>query len=171
MDCTWNPDSATSLMRNRPPLGPCPGPYGGSRERGLLYERGAFVRSRRVDVTLLGKENSNSHGARQVNPSITMIKSVRTSRLSIKNSLCVGLIESILSGFRTCRTVVTSRLDSSLLHSSSVLLSSLELSDKNVYEPWKLALDSNPAIAGHRTLPWKGPVGLCREWFTGMRVI
>jgi len=43
-----------------------------------------------------GKGNSNSHGARPVHQIITMIKWIRTSRLSIKNSL----------SRRTCRTVV-----------------------------------------------------------------
>ena len=43
--------------------------------------------ARKVDVRLLGKGNSNSHGARPVHLIITMIKWIRTSRLSIKNSL------------------------------------------------------------------------------------
>jgi len=47
--------------------------------------RGPF--SRQVDVRLPGKGNSNSHGARPVHLNITMIKWIRTSRLSIKNSL------------------------------------------------------------------------------------
>jgi hypothetical protein len=42
---------------------------------------------RKVDVRLPGKGNSNSHGARTVHLSITMIKWIRTIRLSIKNSL------------------------------------------------------------------------------------
>ena len=41
----------------------------------------------KVDVRLPGKENSNSHGARPVHLIITMIKWIRTSRLSIKNYL------------------------------------------------------------------------------------
>ena len=45
---------------------------------------------RKVDVRLPGKGNSNSHGARPVRLIITMIKWVRTGRLSIKNSLCAG---------------------------------------------------------------------------------
>ena len=44
--------------------------------------------SRKVDVRLPGKGNSNSHGSRPVHLIITMIKWVRTSRLSIKNYLC-----------------------------------------------------------------------------------
>jgi len=42
---------------------------------------------RKVDVRLPGKGDSNSHGARTVHLTITMIKWIRTSRLSIKNSL------------------------------------------------------------------------------------
>jgi len=40
-----------------------------------------------VGVRLPGKANSNSHGARPVHLIITMMKCIRTSRLSIKNSL------------------------------------------------------------------------------------
>jgi len=43
--------------------------------------------ARKVDVRLPGKGNSNSHGARPVHLTITMTKWIRTSRLSIKNSL------------------------------------------------------------------------------------
>ena len=42
---------------------------------------------RKVDVRLPGKGNSNSHGARPVHLIITMIKWIRTGRLSIQNSL------------------------------------------------------------------------------------
>jgi len=45
---------------------------------------------RKVDVRLPGKGNSNYHGARPVHPIITMIKWIRTIRLSIKNSLSAG---------------------------------------------------------------------------------
>ena len=41
-------------------------------------------------LTCWGKGNSNSHGARPVHLIITMIRWIRTSRLSIKNSLCWG---------------------------------------------------------------------------------
>jgi len=44
-------------------------------------------RARKVDVRLRGKGNSNTHGARPVHLIITMIKWIRTRRLSIKNSL------------------------------------------------------------------------------------
>jgi len=45
--------------------------------------------SRKVDVRLPGKGNSNSHGARPVHLVITIIEWIRTSRLSIKDSLCL----------------------------------------------------------------------------------
>ena len=48
---------------------------------------GVFSGSRMVDVRLPGKGNLNSHGARPVHLIITMIKWIRTSRLSIKKSL------------------------------------------------------------------------------------
>ena len=75
---------------------------------------------RKVDIRLPGKGNSNSHGARLVHLIISMIKWIRTSRLSIKNSLSLG--------FGVGRRPPTSS-------SSSSLLSSLELSDTKVYEP------------------------------------
>ena len=43
--------------------------------------------SRKVDIRLPGKENSNSHGARPVHQIISRINWIRTSRLSINNSL------------------------------------------------------------------------------------
>ena len=43
--------------------------------------------ARKVDVRLPGKGNSKSHGARPAHLIITMIKWIRTSRLSIKISL------------------------------------------------------------------------------------
>ena len=45
------------------------------------------ISSRQVSES--GKGNSNSHGARPVHLIITMIKWIRTSRLSIKNSLSI----------------------------------------------------------------------------------
>ena len=68
----------------------------GDQRRRRAGWRGAGLRPRArpgppcfriVDVRLPGKGNPNSHGARPVHLSITMIKWVRTSRLSIKNSL------------------------------------------------------------------------------------
>ena len=52
---------------------------------------------RKVDVRLPGKGNSNSHGARPVHLIITMIKWIRTSRLSIKNSLSIRRARSIFA--------------------------------------------------------------------------
>jgi len=46
-----------------------------------------LVLTRKVDVRLPGNGNANSHGARPVHLIITMIKWIRTSRLSIKNPL------------------------------------------------------------------------------------
>jgi len=49
-----------------------------------------FEGGRKVDVRLPEKGNSNTHGARRVHLIITMIKWIRTRRLSIKNSLSEG---------------------------------------------------------------------------------
>ena len=49
------------------------------------------LQARKVDVRLPGKGKSNSHGARPVHLIITMIKWIRTSRLSIKKSLSLQL--------------------------------------------------------------------------------
>ena len=57
--------------------------YGGSNQVGLGHA------TRMVDVRLPGQGNSNSHSARPVHLIITMIKWIRTSRLSIKNSFSV----------------------------------------------------------------------------------
>ena len=46
--------------------------------------------ARKVDVRLPGKGDSDSHGARPVHLIITKIKWIRTSRLSIQNSLSLG---------------------------------------------------------------------------------
>jgi len=43
--------------------------------------------ARKVDIRLPGQGDSNSHGERPVHQIISMIKWIRTSRLSIKNSL------------------------------------------------------------------------------------
>ena len=47
---------------------------------------------RKVDVRLPGKGNSNSHGARPVHLTITVVKRIGTSRLSIKNFLSTGAV-------------------------------------------------------------------------------
>jgi len=49
---------------------------------------GWCLQAGKVDIRLHGKGNSNSHGARPVHQIISMIKWIRTSRLSIKSSLC-----------------------------------------------------------------------------------
>jgi len=56
-------------------------------EAGALKNRAGPMQ---VDVRLPGKGNSNPHGARPVHQIISMIKWIRTSRLSIKNSLSLG---------------------------------------------------------------------------------
>jgi len=53
----------------------------------LIAHHGFSDITRKVDVRLPGKRNSNSHGARPIRLIITMIKWTRSSRLSIKNSL------------------------------------------------------------------------------------
>ena len=59
-----------------------------SRHRAMRSTCHAIMHSgRKVDVRLPGTGNSNSHGTRPVHLIITMIKWIRTSRLSMKNSL------------------------------------------------------------------------------------
>ena len=57
------------------------------RKRHRVSEAGVEHQKRKVDVRLPGKGDSNSHGARPVHLIITMIKWIRTRRLSIKISL------------------------------------------------------------------------------------
>ena len=66
----------------------------------IQEQRHAVSMPRKVDVRLPGKENSNSHGARPLHLIITMIRWIRTSRLSIKNSLS---LVSMRLEFLTCR--------------------------------------------------------------------
>ena len=49
---------------------------------------GRVTGARKVDVRLPAKDNSNFHGARPVHQSIWTVKRIRTSRLSVNNSLC-----------------------------------------------------------------------------------
>ena len=67
---------------------------------------------RKVDVRLHGKENSNSHGARPVHLIISMIKWIRTNRLSIKNSLSVlsEALEGLLDNTDEPHRIVIDRL-------------------------------------------------------------
>jgi len=71
--------------------------------RHLLYlwslPREKFPLTRKVDVRLPEKGNSNSHGARPVCLIITMIQWIRTSRLSIKNSLAFPLRDTPVNIF------------------------------------------------------------------------
>ena len=60
----------------------------------VSYKRGTPVGcrgDRKVDIRLPGKGNSNYHGARPVHRIISMVKWIRTSRLSIKNSLSLSV--------------------------------------------------------------------------------
>ena len=50
-----------------------------------MHMKGVQFPPRKVDVRLPEKGYSNSHGARPVHPIITMIKWIRTNRLSIEN--------------------------------------------------------------------------------------
>ena len=74
----------------------------------FLFSRGCVSSFRKVDARLPGKGDSNSHGARPVHLFITMIKWIRNSRLSIKNSLSVcswqehGAGGRVLSGWGRC---------------------------------------------------------------------
>ena len=58
----------------------------------MAFVEAKIASSRKIDIRLPGKGNSNPHGARPVHLIITMIKWIQTSRLSIKNSLSVGFI-------------------------------------------------------------------------------
>ena len=57
---------------------------------------------RKVDVRLPGKGNSNPHSVRPVHLIITILKWIRTSRSSIKNSLAgrVGVLRRNVQRFR-----------------------------------------------------------------------
>ena len=56
--------------------------------------------TRKVDARLPGKGNSNSHGARPVPSTITMVKRTWTSRLSMKNFLSATSVVCTGKGFR-----------------------------------------------------------------------
>jgi hypothetical protein len=58
--------------------------------------------SRKVNVRLPGEGNSNSHSAMPVYQIISMMKWIRTSRLSRKNSLSQDLDEEALVGRAVC---------------------------------------------------------------------
>ena len=94
---------------------------------------------RKVDVRLPGKRNSNSHGARPVHLSITMIKWIRTSRFSIKNSLSTPL--TTLKPHREARASPRESILYFFFFFFFTLVTgprrslSLKLSDTRVYEP------------------------------------
>ena len=92
---------------------------GGSYERGtpvgVTMGLATCAGARKVYVRLPGKGNSNSQGARPVDLIITMIKWIRTSRLSIKNSLSVQVLgtEGLRGLYRgSAATLVRSRTPS-----------------------------------------------------------
>jgi len=78
--------------------------------------------SRKVDVRLPGKGSSNSHGARPVQTIITMIQWIRTSRLSIQNSL-IGRLNEPCSCRANLEHISQSRPDSGLGFQVKVLKS------------------------------------------------
>ena len=84
---------------------------------------------------LTGKIGRRSHGARPVHLIITMIKWIRTSRLSIKNSLSRAQVcmEAALAALR--ESLAAPDISRSVFSSSSLFFSSLELSDTTIYEP------------------------------------
>jgi len=103
---------------------------------------------RKVDIRLPGKGNSTSHGARPVHQIISMKQWIRTSRLSIKNSL--SQVDAFLAALDEAKGLTAFngfKFDIPFIHRefkvcnpplgsfSSLLLSSLELSDIQVYEP------------------------------------
>jgi len=59
-----------------------------------------------ADVRLSGKGNSNSHGLKPVNQIISMMKWIRTSRFSTKNSLCLtGGLRPVQIEVRGCEAL------------------------------------------------------------------
>ena len=78
------------------------GLYSMSRSTSVLFASTTpqlyAVYSRKVDIRLPGTGDSNSHGARPVHLIISMIKWIRTGRLSIKKSLWEGLSHLFVVG-------------------------------------------------------------------------
>ena len=85
-----------------------------------LYENsyGSYP-SRKVDVRLPGKGKSNSYGARPVHLIITMIKLIRTSRLSVIHSLSL-LSRQVEVEIESTRKPLVRAADTG--HSNQVLL-------------------------------------------------
>ena len=103
-------------------------------KRGQLS--GEVVNTRKVDIRLPGKGDSNSHGAKPVHQIITTIKWIRTRRLSVKNSL--SLVVNFRGGRQLAdvRVVVPSAVERLGTHQTV----RLKLSDTQVYEPYIRAL-------------------------------
>ena len=81
----------------------CPG----SKDRVYWRKR---LHSMKLDVRLPENGNSNLHGARPVHQIMTMIKWIRTSRLSMKNSLSLCRLHTIQI-LRSCLIELTSVFD------------------------------------------------------------
>jgi len=79
-----------------------------------LVSRQFFRKARKVDARLPGKGNSNSHGARPVHLIITMVKWIRTSWLTIKDSLSFVMSSNI--GCPGQPTVVRNRCRANMAH-------------------------------------------------------
>jgi len=111
---------------------------------------------RKVDVRLPGKGNSNSDGARLVHLIITMIKWIRTSRLSIKNSLSLSAL---------CRTRLGTRagytdkvLITYLLMGTGQVALNLDRVEEGGSEPW-YAGSAHTATEGCELRVWGGVQG------------
>ena len=83
--------------------------YNGGK-RADRSDRDDTISTGKVDVRLPGKMNSNSHGARPVHQIITMPKRIRTSGLSIKNSLSAPRPDCA----RAIKQICTSRQENQL---------------------------------------------------------
>ena len=82
MECGWG----VGMVKGRPAV---PAPE--SRVRGFGVRVCRCRGSRKVDVRLPGKGNSNFHGARPVHLIITMIEWIENSRLSMNDCLPIRL--------------------------------------------------------------------------------
>jgi hypothetical protein len=81
----------TSVYENHT-VGTWEGSYGSDKGRS-----GILSPTRKVDIGPLGHEKSNSHDARPVHQISSMIKWIRTNRLSMKNSLSLLSLKSLPS--------------------------------------------------------------------------
>ena len=85
------------MLERRPPLVLLPAETGQSQTQGSCTN---VCTPRKVDVRLSDERNSTPPGARPVHLIITTMKYIRTSRLSIKNSLSVCTRPSCTSRVR-----------------------------------------------------------------------